>query len=317
MMRKFCWAALAALAAVGCSEKEADIPQGGVGDELVTFSVSVPEIGTKSVAGSDDDEKAINSLQVFVFNKHDVFEASAYADEGEVSVTCTAGEKRIVALVNTIVDQSVATYQDLADTAVYLKDSGVGNLVMVGETYAVVSSQTSVNVEVSYISSKIVLESVVLDFEHEQHEGLTFSVESVYMLNVAGDRKLIDASAPSVWHNKGQLDAEDARLNFLYDKVASVILQSGGAPYDTEHYFYCYQNPTETATRLVIEAEIEGETYYYPVDVDDLLPNNEYSYKVKLTRLGADSPEGSLETGTCEVTVSIKGWVENSSNVTI
>ena len=63
MMRKFCWAALAALAAVSCSEKEADIPQGGVGDELVTFSVSVPEIGTKSVAGSDDDEKAINELE--------------------------------------------------------------------------------------------------------------------------------------------------------------------------------------------------------------------------------------------------------------
>ena len=317
MMRKFCWAALAALAAVSCSEKEADIPQGGVGDELVTFSVSVPGVETKSVGGSASVEKTIESLQVFVFNRHGVYETSAVAAAGEASVTCTAGDKKIVALVNAAAFDDVTSYQDLVARTIYLKDSGVGKLVMFGETTAVVSAQTSVNVEVSYLSSKVVLESVVLEFENEEHKELDFAIEAVYLLNVAGDRKLVGESAPQVWHNLGKLDSGSGLLSFLYDDVASVTLQSGGAGYSTEHYFYCYQNPTSAKTRLVIEAKIDNELYYYPIDVNTLLPNNEYSYRVKLTRLGTDTPDGSLEEGTCSVTVSIKDWVENSSNVTI
>jgi uncharacterized protein with FMN-binding domain len=317
MIRKFCWAAVAALAAVSCSEKDADLPQAGVDDELVTFSVSVPGVETRSVGSSADSEKTINSLQVFVFNKHGVYETSATANKGQASVTCTVGEKKIVALVNAMIVANVTTYQDLTDRTVNLKDSGVGKLAMFGETTAVVSAQTSVNVEVSYLSSKVVLESVALEFANEEHKGLDFAIESVYLLNVAGDRKLVGDHTPQVWHNQGVLDPCSTRLDFLYDDVASAPLQSGGAPYGTEHYFYCYQNPTSVKTRLVIEAKIEEELYYYPIDVDVLQPNNEYSYSVKLTRLGTDTPEGSLKEGTCSVTVSIKDWVQNSSDVTI
>ena len=100
MIRKICFAAFAAAALLSCSEKNADLPHVEENSELVTFSVSVPGLDTKSTGGSADDEKTINSLQVFVFNQHGVYEASARADKGEVSITCTAGQKRLVALVN-------------------------------------------------------------------------------------------------------------------------------------------------------------------------------------------------------------------------
>ena len=52
-------------------------------------------------------------------------------------------------------------------------------------------------------------------------------------------------------------------------------------------------------------------------ELKELLPNNQYSYNVVLTRLGTDSPDGSLVEGACGVTVSIKGWTKNSSTVII
>lgn len=319
MIRKSCFAAVAAVAVFSCVEKNADLPHVEEGAELVTFSVSVPGLETKSTGGNADDEKTINSLQVFVFNQHGVYEASAVADGADKSradITCTMGEKRIVALVNASPETSVTSYQDLSDRTTYLKDSGVGDLVMVGETVATVSPEAELSIDVSYISSKVVLESVTLDFEDSQLDALDFNIESVYLINVAGDRSYIADSEPSIWYNMGQRDTNDP-LTFLYDKVPSGDLVSGGAAYDTVHYFYCYQNPTQTKTRLVIEAKIDKQIYYYPIDVKELLPNNEYSYRVKLTRLGTDDPDGSLDKEAFGVTVTIKDWVRKSSDVTI
>ena len=87
MIRKICFAAFAAIALLGCSEKDAELPHVEENAELVTFSVSVPGLDTKSTGGSADDEKTINRLQVFVFNRHGVYETSAVAAEGNVTIT--------------------------------------------------------------------------------------------------------------------------------------------------------------------------------------------------------------------------------------
>lgn len=315
MIKKLFFAAVAAAVLVSCNEKHADLPNAEENPELVTFSVSVPGLETKSTGGGADDEKTINSLQVFVFNQHGVYEASASATKGEVSITCTAGQKRMVALVNAEEETGVSNYAALADRPVYLEDSGVKNLVMLGETTVAVEAGKSIDIEVSYLSSKVVLESVKLDLANSEHESLDFEVTSVFLTNVAGDRKYINASTPSVWFHEGA-DLSKT-LPFIYDSVSGGTLEPDGAGYGTDHYFYCYPNTTSTKTRLVIETSIGDETYYYPIKLDELLPNNQYSYNVVLTRLGTDDPNGSLEEGACGVTVSIKGWTKNSSTVII
>ena len=315
MIRKICFAAFAAAAFMSCSEKNADLPHVEENSGLVTFSVSVPGLDTKSTGGSADDEKTINSLQVFVFNQHGVYEASARADKGEVSITCTAGQKRLVALVNAEEETGVSDYAGLAGRNVYLEDSDVDNLVMLGDTIVSVAADKSINVEVSYLSSKVVLESVTLDLENPEHESLDFAVTSVFLTNVAGDRKYINDSTPTIWFHEGA-DLSKT-LPFIYDSVPNGTLEPGGVGYGTDHYFYCFPNVTSTKTRLVIEALIDEQTYYYPIVLKELLPNNQYSYSVVLTRLGTDSPDGSLEEGDCGVTVSIKGWTKNSSTVVI
>lgn len=315
MIKKVCFAAIAATALVSCNEKYADLPHVEENAELVTFSVSVPGLDTKSTGGSVDAEKTINSLQVFVFNQHGVYETSAAANKDQLEITCTAGQKRMVALVNAENETNVPDFETLAGRPVYLEDSGIADLVMLGDTTVYVAAGKSINIEVSYLSSKVVLESVKLDLANPEHESLDFEVTSVFLTNVVGDRKYINASTPSVWLHEGA-DLSKT-LPFIYDSVSGGALEPDGAGYGTDHYFYCYPNATSTKTHLVIETSIEGETYYYPIPLNKLLPNNQYSYNVVLTRLGTDSPNGSLEEGVCGVTVSIKGWTKNSSTVII
>jgi hypothetical protein len=316
MIRKKCFAAFAAIAVLSCSEKNADLPCAEENAGLVTFSVSVPVLDTKSTGSSADGERTINSLQVFVFNHHGVYETSAVADKGEVEITCTAGQKKMVALVNANEEYDVTDYESLAERPVYLKDSGVGDLVMLGDTTVAVAADKPIDIEVSYLSSKVVLESVKLNLANPEHESLDFAVTSVFLTNVAGDRKYINDSDPSVWYHEGA-DLSKT-LPFIYDSVSGGVLDPDDSDgYAKEHYFYCYPNATATRTRLVIETSIGGETYYYPITLTELLPNNQYSYSVVLTRLGTDSPDGSLEEDAYGVTVSIKGWTTNSSTVVI
>ena len=314
MIKKICFAAIAAAAVISCSEKNVELPQSEGNEELVTFSVSIPGLETKSVG--DVDEKKVNSLQVIVFNKYGVYESSAYGTGTSLSLTCTAGQKRMVALVNTNTEENLANYEELSDRHVYLKDMGPNDLVMLGDTLVTVAAKKPINLDVRHLSSKITLESVRLKFTNQQHKKLSFAVKAVYLTNVAGDRKYISSSTPATWYHENAYDKNNT-TPFIYDFIEGGHALADGETYDTDHYFYCYPNSTATKTRLVIEAEIGGNTYYYPIVLDEVLPNNQYSYNVILTRLGIDSPDGSLDKSVYTVNVTMKDWKNNSTEVTI
>lgn len=303
---------MAAVAAVSCCEKDIELPMHE--DELVTFSVSVPGLETKSVG--DSDEKSVNSLQVIVFNKHGLYETSSSGRGTALSLTCTAGQKRLVALVNTSIEEGITDFNEFASRSISLKDSGLGDLVMLGDSTLAVAANRPINLDVEYLSSKIVLESVTLNMANPQHRNLPFAIKSVFLTNVAGDRQYIAESDPTTWYHQDNYDEQNT-LPFLYDSLAEGEELSNGDTYDTAHYFYCYPNQTSTKTRLVIEAEIGGQTYYYPIVMDKVLANNQYSYKVVLTRLGVESPDASLDKGTYTVRITMKDWKNTSSIVEI
>ena len=50
MIKKICFAAMAAVAAVSCCEKDVELPEQEAEGELVTFSVAVPGLQTKASA---------------------------------------------------------------------------------------------------------------------------------------------------------------------------------------------------------------------------------------------------------------------------
>lgn len=312
MFQRMFYAAFAALALVGCNEKNikpVEVPSG----DKVQLTVNLPENLTK-LTGVPTDSK-INDVQIFVFDRNGLYETSSHGNASTISLTCTTGEKHLVALVNAPLEESVSNLEDLRSRTSDLSSCSAGNLVMSGETPVELTASTTVTMEVTRLAAKVALESVVTAFENEVHRNLPFEVKAVYLVNVAGDRSYLKENAPTKWYNKGAYVPQSS-LDFLYDAVTAGQITSGGN-YSAGHFFYCYPNSTTTKTRLVVETQIGGYTYYYPVTLDSVTPNTAYTYNLTITRLGSDSPNEPVADGAVSVTLTVKDWTECEVNETI
>ena len=68
-------------------------------------------------------------------------------------------------------------------------------------------------------------------------------------------------------------------------------------------------------TRVVIEGELNGITYYYPIAVPELERNNCYSLDITIKRPGSLDPDSDVEKGTLLATVSVLDWDIADNNV--
>ena len=305
MSKHFYLAAFAAMSLVGCNEKM--LEQNVLATEEVRLTVNLPQLATKVMGTPSDD--AVNSLQIFVFNKYGVYETSASGSGKSLTLTCTTGEKQIMALVNADTESNVPDINTLRSRKANLSSMAAGDLIMSGETTDELTNDSSIEMHVKRLPSRVILNSVQTDFDLEQHKSLSFAVKSVFLINVAGDAPYSGTSTPGQWHNVADYDPV-TNLPFLRDQVSSGEITEGGV-YDTRHYFYCMPNSTETKTRLVVEAEIEGDTYYYPITLEKVGQNTSYSYNLTIKRFGSDSPDVPVEDGSVTFTVEVDPWVES------
>ena len=316
MLKKhFSAACAAAFILAGCAKVNPDHATSD--DELQVLTISVASeastAGTK-VYGAAADDARINNVQAFVFNRHGLFETSATSTTSVVQCSCTAGEKQVIVLVNADTETEVRDIADLSARTVDLADCDVDNLVMVGQGSVTVGAATGVPITVKRLASKVVLGDVYLSFADRAHSGLSFELKSVYLMNAAGHRAYIDDNVSPMWYNEDGYDAATCP-SFLYDEITGGVLQSGGTQYSTDHYFYCYPNSTSKPTRMVIEAEIEGQTYYYPIVLDNLAPNNSYNYTVTIKSLGLDFPDMTFDKKNLNVTVTATPWHVNPNRL--
>lgn len=306
------FAYLAVLA--GCSDRTSGTgiqPDGGV-----KFTVTIPDVITKT-AGVPSGENAINDLQILVFDSKGRLETYKRGSGNTMSMTCTTGEKRIAAFVNSPGQTSVLRENELASLVTDLADNSTGGLVMAGETSVVLSASCNVNINVSRMAARVRISKIENAMALAQHRKMQFEVKAVYLVNVAGDKAFFSDSEPAVWYNKSSHDA--GAPAFLYDSVQSGKVAAGGA-YTGSHYFYCYPNHTATdtsdktwcarKTRLVVEVALDGEIYYYPITLNAVEGNTTYSYELKITRPGSMSPDMPVEDAVVEVTVKVENWVD-------
>lgn len=318
-MRKtlFCAAALAAVCAVACVQKDMDvrIPDNA---EEVELAVSVPQALTK--ATDTEGEETVESLQVFVFRKDGALDAWSSAQASSLTLKCPAGDKDIVAVVNapeiTISDKTA-----LEEAVTQLSDNAKGRYVMYGSKAETVVASSSIEVPVSRKVARIAIHKITNAFSLEQYQESELELSRIYLVNVAGDAIYGKDAVPSIWHNMMQLE------NDLPD-----ILESGeigeqiayGSSYSVPHYFYCYPNGTEQDssdevwsaryTRLVVEVKVDGVPYYYPVSVPDIKSNHKYEItELKITRLGSDSPDEPVSVQEASFTVSVQDWTPGTS----
>lgn len=314
MKFRFVIAAVAAAALSGCSEKNSDSPV--LADGNVELTLSVPCTATK-VSGVPSSEDAIKDLQVLVFNSKGMLETYKHGNGNTMSLTCTAGEKRIAAFVNAGQQNSVGYERELPQLVSDLADNGPGGLVMAGDTSVVLTASGSLNLEVRRMAARIGISKIENAMVLPQHKAMKFEVKSLYLVNVPGDRAFFGVSEPSRWYNCSAPQAGSP--SFLRDDVNGGIVAAGNA-YEGKHYFYCYPNDVAEdssaaewcprKTRLVAEVALDDVTYYYPVTLDNVARNTSYSYELRITRPGSSSPDIPVDDAAVGITVVVKGWSE-------
>lgn len=291
--------------------------------ETASLEVLMSPVDTKVAGEGNDEEKAVSGYQVLIFDRSSRM-LEAYATPAptasSVNMQCTTGPKEVVVLANAPDVSAIVSYDAFLQTRSQLADNAPGALVMEGHASPeLAASGNSVTVDVRRLVSKVVLEKVTVDFELDAYDKMDFVLKNVYLTNVAGDKRyLADVADPSAWYNK-IVRTPDAKVDaMLYDAIANVNLKES-RQYTVKHHFYCYSNPykddtfssaawSPRPTRLVLEAELGGNLFYYPVSLPELRQNMRYYVSLHIIRPGATSPEQDMDKYSVDININVVEW---------
>ncbi len=321
-------------------------------EELVPSSVALKEStltvtltgssGVKSTGsghGNQADDNFINTLELFVFNAEgpDAGELDAYkkftASDGldNLSIKATTGRKTIYAVANSHRSDwdGVVTFNGFQGVTHSLIHDNSKDFIMIGSTEATLQVTTSVSFSISRLVSRVKLNSIRTAFAGSLYAGMKLSNVKAYLINVHGSKNIYDGNVatPVILNRKALVEADAGSCTMpgmLSDVISSQI---GDAGYNTPHYFYAYENTLEPETaenrftRLVIQADLNGKTYYYPVNINregygyapsvghkGIKRNTSYEMNVTIMRPGSDDPDKPLEFGALTVNLSILNW---------
>lgn len=321
----------AAVALLSACEGEDAYEQHPDEREKVSLEVVMSSSETTKITGTGgDEEKSVSSYQVLVYDMSSrMLETFAFPAPSAESVTlqCTTGPKDIVVLANAPDMSSKVSYDAFIAGSSLLTDNSVGSLVMEGHTACdITSAMSSVTVNVRRVVAKVVLEKISVDFESNAYDNMSFVLKNAYLTNVAAEKKyLAQGQEPALWYNKIFRTSVPKVDALVYGSLGDKGLQNP-SEYTEKHHFYCYPNPCEEdtfssevwsprPTRLVIEAELGGKLYYYPVSLPVLQQNTRYHVSLNIARPGATSPEQDMERGDASFTIKVEEW-EGPKNLT-
>ena len=308
-MKKSIFAFAAALAAlVACNKNEATPMQPQDQESLVPCELTVGICGTmtKATAVTADNEAKVNKLQVFVFRGDDLDAYASVENAKELTLSCTAGERVVYALVNAPDYSTVPGKAALLAKVSELSANSLTNFEMIGSKTVTLPQSEKVAIDVNRIASRVVLKKITRNFTSAALQALDFTVDAIYLVNVAGNTSYDLTAAPATWYNVAENKNELA--NLLYDAPATPIVN--GQSYPTVHTFYAYPNDLAVnTTRIVIETTLGETKYYYPINLPAMDSNKSYEIEeVKITRPGSDNPDEPVSFEDASFSINVIDW---------
>ena len=187
-----------------------------------------------------------------------------------------------------------------------LSANSLTNFEMVGSKSVTLPQASTVSIDVNRIASRVVLKKITRNFTSEALQALDFTIDAIYLINVAGNTSYDLTKAPAAWYNVAENKDELASL--LYDAPASAI--ANGQSYTPVHTFYGYPNDLSVnTTRLVIETTLGSTKYYYPINLPAMESNKSYEIEeVKITRPGSDNPDEPVSFADASFSVNVIDW---------
>ena len=344
MMKKiFYWAMVAGVVLASCSKSEEIVSPEK--EQVVQIKVKKAGVYTKnsnaSVNGNDANDNKINTLEIFLFKSNGALESykkytaeqiTAAGGLTNLEIKSTAGEKNIYVIANSKVDNwtGYITETNFLGRAINLSSENYENFTMSGSTTTTITGAGSVEITISRLVARVIVTDIATEFTGTPYQGQELRDVKLYLANVHGSKNYMGTgfASPTILNNGGYVAADNSSLaisNMLYDSLMDDIDDDN--PYTTDHYFYCFENQTseETSslkfTRLILEAKLNGQKYYYPVEINQegfgyvsanahygVRRNTSYSFAFKITGPGVLDPVDKLINYTLTVNTSVAGW---------
>ena len=191
---------------------------------------------------------------------------------------------------------------------------------------AVAEAGGECTMKMSPLLARVSVRSISCKFSSGAYSGARLKNVKIYLTNVCSRTKVFETgmSMPSEIINCGRLSETDLS-SMEHPEMVFCRLQDeiGPEPVRPDVSLYCYANnsPLESAgspfTRLVIEGEINGKVYYYPLEInrlkgkgDGVARGRHYIFDITITRKGTDSPDTPAENIAAGMGMEIAEWVE-------
>lgn len=309
-------AAAATFMIMSCTKSNVPVPEEGLTGEKVELHVGLEGMARNTKTTSTAGETKINSLQVFLFRQDGDLDAYGKAESGSVKVSTTTGMKDIYALVNAPDLSTVSKKAELLASVSELSANSLTNFEMVGNVSKEISASVSVTVPVKRIVARVGIDKITNRFSSPAYQDAEFIVKRIYIVNVAGDINYGLTTSPAKWYNPKEYKAELPALTADEQVNKSIAYNEGMSG---PHYYYCYPNPTSKDsnggdwtprhTRLVVEATLEGKTYYYPIDIQGIERNKTYTVtNLTITRPGSLDPDTPVTSYECTFGIEVGDW---------
>ncbi len=273
---------------------------------------------TKAIA-SDANETNIRNTQIFVFRNDGSLDAYRSVDaSSNIKISCTTGEKDIYALVNAPAEASVSSKTELLAKTSKLADNSIDGLVMFGKVLGIQLNESgNIDIPVKRLVARLSVNKITSDFTSVAYQNMTFKVNSIYAINVAGDINYGLNESPAIWLNKSKF-CDDTAKELLYQNTGNAVVTQT-SPYETPASFYVYPNKTAQDsqaeefsaryTRVVVETTLGDKKYYYPISIPDIESNKTYTINnLTITRPGSISPDVPVTSYECAFSVSVTDW---------
>lgn len=313
------------------------------------LNLSVITNSTKTTQRSDENDKAINSISILIFNSHGDVENLYFGtvdSQGKVDTTIrtSMGVKTVWAFANASDNfkDKLMALTDLESmkslTSELKEDNTCSSFFMVGKKANVDINAASVDIDIqiSRIVARVEIHKITHNISAESDfvtAQRRFVISSIYLINAVGEYSFGE-DEPTIWCN--QLGCYDAEFSLFADLNFDAVLEYGQS-YETPHYLYAYPNPYDNfgcvdetwcarPTRLVVECWVgeEGieDICYYSFEMPNgkdpkiqaLSANKTYSItSFTITRFGSETPYDDIPVGSASITISVKDWETGES----
>lgn len=285
-------------------------------DRSAVLSIRLEDPGATRAGADTYNTKTIADLTVLAFHPDGTLDSGGRTAENSLTLQLTPETgKRIYVLVNSPASTATLSREsDVKALKTSLSAHTSGHFPMAWSGTVSISGNQNLDIEAARLATQVRIDKIT------NRSGHDLTVRAVYLTNAATDGVpwfSPDSYTPSAWSNKMRY-VSSSLDPYLYESVKSGKIADGKALSRTFVFFAC-PNPTAQdtfagswtprKTRLVIEAEMEGVTYWYPFTLDNLLSNHRYVItNLNITRPGSVHPDIPVDPRDLQVSAVLASW---------